>query len=128
MCVGDKYNMLLTVLAILVTNINYFFYISLGHQHSKDVTNIENQWSTSTNRQRHHCHPLMAFLMHQSSKRSQYRIVSSPNVKYCSHKINNLRTCSWFSQKSRVQNKLKICKIKTQKEKMIVSDFIRLFK
>ena len=32
--------MSVTVLAILITNIHYFFYISIRHQHSKGATNI----------------------------------------------------------------------------------------
>ena len=39
--VDDNYKMLVMVLAILVTNI-LPFYISVGHKHSKDVSNIEN--------------------------------------------------------------------------------------
>ena len=36
--VGDSFKMLLTVLAILVTNVAYLF--SIGCQHPKDVTKI----------------------------------------------------------------------------------------
>ena len=61
-CVDDKYKMLVTVLAILVTNINFLhqsFYIAVWHQHLKDITNIESQSPTFTNRwyvHQHHCH------------------------------------------------------------------------
>ena len=44
-CVDDNFKMLATVLAILVTNIH--IYISVGHQHSKDVTNIQKLLPTS---------------------------------------------------------------------------------
>ena len=40
-CVGDNFEMLVTTLAVFITNILYHFKMSVGHQHSKDVTNIE---------------------------------------------------------------------------------------
>ena len=45
-CVGDNYKLLVTVFAIVVTKIHYR-YISVGHQHSEVVTNIEIQSQTS---------------------------------------------------------------------------------
>ena len=49
--VGDNFRMLVTVLAICLTSIYYIFlYICLGHQHSKDVTEIEFPLLTSKNR------------------------------------------------------------------------------
>ena len=57
-CVGDNYNMLVTDLAIFVTNIHYLFTLATGtniqkmlptskfcHQHQKIVTNYK--WPTS---------------------------------------------------------------------------------
>ena len=65
-CVGDNYKMLVTVLAILVTNIHYLFRLASGtnipkmpptstfsHQHPQIVTNF--RWLTSRFHQ-HHCH------------------------------------------------------------------------
>ena len=43
--VGESYKMLVTVLAILVTNIHFFLFINSGHQHSTSVTNLK--WPTS---------------------------------------------------------------------------------
>ena len=51
-CVGDKYKLLVTVLAILVTNISYLF--TLAHS----VTKISKSSPTSSHR--HHCHPQQA--------------------------------------------------------------------
>ena len=47
---GEDYKMLVTVLAILVTNIHYSFFISIGHQDSKRVANIVILSLTSQNR------------------------------------------------------------------------------
>ena len=54
-------NLLVTVLAIFVTNIH--FYISVGNQHSKDVTNIEVQSPPPTN-----CHQLKGAKITMSPK------------------------------------------------------------
>ena len=40
-CVGDKFEILLTILAVFVINTLYFSKDNIGHQHPKDVTNIE---------------------------------------------------------------------------------------
>ena len=59
-CVGDNFEMLLTVLAIMVTNINYLFTLALGtnikkiHQHRNSVTNI--QKSSPILGYQHDCH------------------------------------------------------------------------
>ena len=39
-CVGESLKMLVTVLAILVTNIHYLFYMSVGH-HQNFVTSVQ---------------------------------------------------------------------------------------
>ena len=40
-CVGDNYNMLVTILAILITDIHYLFTLAVGNQHRTSVTNIQ---------------------------------------------------------------------------------------
>ena len=61
-CVGDNYEMLVTVLAILVTNIHYLFTLAsgtnipkmsptskFGYEHPKIVTNVKSPTSLSPN-------------------------------------------------------------------------------
>ena len=63
-CVGDKYKMLVTVLDIIFGHQHSLsFNISVGHQHSKDVTNIEIQSPT--------CHLKISFnLVHYGTWRT----------------------------------------------------------
>ena len=66
-CVGDNFKMLATTLAILVTNIDYLVFINVGHQFSKDVTNLawhqdrhsvtNIQKMSPTLSHQHHCYP-----------------------------------------------------------------------
>ena len=55
-CFDDNFKMLVTILAVVVTNILYLFNISVGHQHSKDVTKIEILLPISKNCHQHYCH------------------------------------------------------------------------
>ena len=73
-CVSDNYTMLVTVLAILVTNIHYLFTLASGiniqkmsltskfcHQHPKIVTNFKLLTSRC---HQHHCHHYCHHLCH----------------------------------------------------------------